>query len=121
MPPKIAGVSLRCWNREATAKFYAKLGLDTTEHQHDGPLHFAVTPITDNPVFELYTLSEKHDRDTVMIVVDSIKKALDSAKKNGLEPRSMVLENKKIIRLFFADPDGREVMLYEKEKKSRRK
>ncbi len=139
MPTKIAGFVLRCKDRKKTARFYAKLGLTTNEHQHGGPLHFEIGPVRkqlvlefEEFVMEIYDASDKRPRDAPMLMVDSLKKTLKRIKKLDLEPKKSALGNGRFIYLYITDPDDRDVMLVEdtylaeakpkkKKKKSKRK
>ncbi len=116
MTTKIAGFILRCEDRNRTAKFYAKLGLTANEHQHGGPLHFEVGSFDENPVVELYIKSARFSRDAIMLEVDSIAAALAVAKEFGIEPKPDRGIFKDFIFEYITDPDGRDVMLIEKEK-----
>ncbi len=117
---KIGGFILRCKDRKITAKFYSKLGLTTNEHQHGGPLHFEVEPIVDELVVELYAASEKFPRDAIILMVDSINKALKAVKDLGIKPKTAKIKSQNLFFsfIYITDPDGRDVMLIEKAKRT---
>lgn len=120
MSTKITGFILRCEDRKRTAEFYAKLGLITNEHQHGGPLHFEVGPFAENPVAELYTKSTRFPKDAVMLEVDSIAAALAVAEEFGIEPKPEHGVFQGFFFYYITDPDGRDVMLIEKEKSEKK-
>ncbi len=124
MTTKIGGILFRCLDKKKTAKFYAKLGLTIVEHEHGGPLHFEIGPAASTMVVELYNASDYYPRDAIMIMVDSLKKSLGKIKKLGIVPKTSIIENRGFVLIYITDPDGRDVMLFQREKrraKSKRK
>ncbi len=116
MPTQIAGFVLRCLSRGATAQFYQRLGLKTDGHQHGGPFHFEVQPVAKEVVIELYTASRQYSMDAITLMVDSIAKALEAVKDLGVVPKTELKTSadKKLSFQYITDPDGRDVMLMQK-------
>ena len=108
---RIAGIILRAGDRKVTAKFYANLGLNESEHQHDGPVHHEIGPLTDKSIVEVYQASQKYGLDALMIEVNSIEVALQRV---SIFEALSVTESGGIRFTYIHDPDGRPVMLIEK-------
>jgi hypothetical protein len=118
MVTTVAGFILRAVDRDKTARFYAELGLRATEHRHGGPLHHVVGPMSEECVMEVYLRSTTFSQDAVMLYVDSLDVALQIAAGFCVQPATDVKEvgNEKFV--YIADPDGRPVMLIEKNEKA---
>ena len=114
MTARIAGFVLRASERHATARFYARLGLTTREHEHGGPRHYEVGPQAAEAVVEIYQRSAAFAADAVMIEVDSIDAALRAAAEFGSQPAAPPKDAGDFRFVYVADPDGRPVMLIEK-------
>ncbi len=113
MPTRIAGVALRAGNKHTTAEFYEKLGLAPHEHQHGGPKHYEVLPLSPTIVVEIYQSSTNYPTDTIMLEVDSIDAALFVAASFNIEKKSEIKETPDGRLVYITDPDGRAVMLIE--------
>ncbi len=57
MTARIAGIVLRANDKHRTAQFYLKLGLVPREHQHGGPMHYEVSPLSPQCAVEIYQKS----------------------------------------------------------------
>ena len=113
MPTRIAGVVFRSADRHATARFYARLGLGTREHEHGGPKHYEIGPASEAFVVEAYLKSAAFARDAIMVEVDSIAAALAAVSEFGTRPRTEPKVAGDMKFLYVSDPDGRDVMLIE--------
>ncbi len=114
MVASIAGMVFRAANRHETARFYAELGLGVYEHQHGGPLHYEVAPMSDEIVLEIYLRSPVFARDALMINVDSIEVALEVASRFQIEAKMPVRDTEDSKFVYINDPDGRDVLLIQK-------
>ena len=114
MATTIAGFILRAANRQETARFYAELGLRVNEHQHGGPIHHEVGPMSDGCVMEVYTRSPAFSQDALMLNVDSIDVSLQVAAKFGIQAKTDARDMGDARFIYIADPDGRPLMLIEK-------
>jgi 4a-hydroxytetrahydrobiopterin dehydratase len=104
----VAGFILRAPNREETAAFYRKIGLNADHHQHGGPAHFELGPTDPGCVAEIYRRTENFSSDAIMIRTADIDAALSVL---GVEA---VCKDVGDMRLtYISDPDGRAVMLYQ--------
>ncbi len=110
----ISGLILRCQDKGATALFYLRLGLTTHEHEHGGPRHFEVGPISPDFVAEIYKASERFPRDAIMVQVGSLAAALEVLKEMKVAPVSEVTVLPGYRFIYARDPDGRDVMIMEK-------
>ena len=118
MPARIAGVVLRASDRQATARFYARLGLATREHEHGGPKHHEIGPSSEGFVVEAYARSAAFPRDAIMVEVDSIDAALEALVEFGTRPRIPLKMTGDMKFVYVSDPDGRDVMLIEHDRGS---
>lgn len=114
MATRIAGIVLRTRDRHVTAQFYARLGLATHEHQHGGPKHFEIGPLSPDYVVEIYQGTEIFDQDAIMLEVDSIADAIAVAAEFGISPKTDIRGSESMKFIYITDPDGRDVMLIEK-------
>ncbi len=110
---QFAGIVLRASSRQDTATFYEALGFTLNEHQHGGPLHFEVHPMSSDIVVEIYTASPTFRRDALMVEVSSIEETLRNIESYG-DWRKDVVQRGDMKFVYVADPDGRPVMLLEK-------
>lgn len=111
MPAEVKGIVFRSKDKSVTAQFYADLGLGMQDHEHGGPRHFGVLPISPTFVLEIYQASEAYDVDAILLNVDSISEALLVAKKYGIEPITELRVVGNLQSVYIKDPDGRAVML----------
>lgn len=114
MATTVAGFILRAADRQETARFYAELGLRANEHQHGGPIHHEVGPMSDECVMEVYIRSPAFSQDALMLNVDSIEAALNVVAGFGIQAAMDVRDMGDAKFVYIADPDGRPVMLIEK-------
>lgn len=115
MPTEIAGIVFRSKDKTFLSRFYSDIGLSTNEHQHGGPRHFEVTPLSNDGVLEIYSLSELFPHDALMLYVDSISETLSVvAKGYNIYPEHPIKETVTSFFLYIKDPDGRLVMLIQK-------
>ncbi len=114
MTTRIAGIILRATEKDLTARFYAELGLKTHEHEHGGPKHYEVTPLSPEYAVEIYKKSPTFSSDAIMLEVDSLATALYVAAKFGIEPKGGIRDTDTTRFIYITDPDGRSVMLIEK-------
>lgn len=110
---RILGMIFRASDRKTTARFYAAMGLCAHEHQHGGPIHHEIGPMSENAVLEIYTASANFDADALMVEVDSIAVAVEVASTYGVEPPREVKEAADMRFVYIRDPDGRPLMLIE--------
>jgi predicted lactoylglutathione lyase len=113
MNTRIAGIVLRASNRHITAEFYKKLGLNTNEHEHGGPKHYEIGPLSKENVVEIYQQSTTFTRDAIMLEVDSIDSAITAVSDLGIKPKGEVKDSVSMRFVYITDPDGRDVMLIE--------
>ena len=111
MATQIAGFILRSNDCQRTTRFYAELGLVENQHQHGGPQHYVIGPLTDDCVAEVYTRSDRFPQDTLMLCVDSIDTALEIAGRYGIKPQTQLSKGSDMDFIYITDPDGRPVML----------
>ena len=113
MKTSISGIILRVAQKQITADFYAKIGLNFREHSHGGPLHYECLDISPAFVAEIYQSSPAYPDDALMLTVESISEVLDIAKTFDISPRGMIKETDEIRFIYITDPDGHDVMLVE--------
>lgn len=118
MAASIAGFVLRAGDRHETSRFYEELGLRGNEHQHGGPVHYAMGPMSDECVMEVYSRSPAFSQDALMLNVDSIVASLQVAATFGIQAKMNVREMQDALFIYITDPDGRPVMLIEKKQKN---
>lgn len=114
MAARIAGLVLRAENKEVTAAFYKKLGLNLFEHAHGGPSHFEMKPLSFDIVFELYQASRTFNQDAFMVEVDSLAPVLSICAGYGIFPATDVKVTPDMQFTYVTDMDGRLLMLIEK-------
>jgi catechol 2,3-dioxygenase-like lactoylglutathione lyase family enzyme len=113
----IGGVILRCKDRARTAAFYSRLGLRAEGRQRGGSIHYEVLPISESFVVELHLASASFDKDAIMIEVQSLADVLKILEEEcAVLPRSVSTSSTGTSLAYVSDPDGRDVMLYEKSK-----
>jgi hypothetical protein len=105
--PTILGLVRRVKNRTEMTNFYRLLGLSLVEHQHGGPVHMEVSPVSPGFVFEVYERSERYSTDALMIGVEDLKATLQLLQQNGFEAPAINEKN----FVYVKDPDGVDVML----------
>ena len=108
---RVAGIILRAGDRTVTAQFYRDLGLTGREHQHGGPVHYELGPMTSDAVVEVYTVSIRHDTDALMVEVESLEATLVRVLPS--EDVS-IIERDDMRFAYIRDPDGRQVLLMQK-------
>ena len=113
MTIRFAGIVLRASSRQDTATFYEALGLTLTEHQHGGPYHFEVSPVSPDIVVEIYTASPTFRRDALIVEVSSIEETLRNIESYG-DWHGDVVHRGELTFVYVTDPDGRPLMLLEK-------
>ncbi len=113
MKIEIAGLVLRCKNRQNTAAFYSNLGLTVgAEHQHGGgPMHAQIKPTVEDFAVEIYAASDKHPTDALLLRVDSIEAVLAAADIESIMPIKEVGIKYRVA--IISDPDGRKVILFQ--------
>lgn len=116
MSTVIAGFVLRSTNKLQTIRFYEALGLTTQKHEHDGPVHYEIKPLSDDFVVEVYTKSDVFPEDAVMLSVDSIKDVLYALQVAGfcVRIKAGVRDSVNMKLIYVFDPDDRPVLLLEK-------
>lgn len=117
MTARVAGLVLRTGDKHLTARFYKELGLAAREHEHGGPKHYEVGPLSEDCVLEIYQASERISKDTLMLEVASIKAALLVAGRFGIKLCTELKEVGDARFVYITDPDGRYVMLIERKQK----
>jgi len=105
---RIIGLVKRVTNRSKSSAFYSLLGLKTKAHQHGGPIHDEVTPVSTEFVIETYPRSDRFNSDALMIVVDDLKQLLIQLKQNGVIPHFTLSDGQSV---YVKDPEGNDVML----------
>ena len=113
MATRFAGIVLRASDKDATARFYQRLGLVAREHEHGGPRHYEVGPLAPDAVVEVYARSAAFSGDAVMVEVDSLDAALAAALAPGEGPKVGPKDAGAFRFAYVTDPDGRSVMLIE--------
>ena len=114
MKARIAGIILRAPDRHAAARFYGEIGLATREHEHGGPKHYEVGPLSTDCVVEIYKLGEGAlAQDALMIEVESIGAVLEVCQRYEIKILSALRETPTMNFIYVADPDGRHVMFIE--------
>ncbi|MDB5264619.1 MAG: hypothetical protein JWN64_190 [Parcubacteria group bacterium] len=108
---QVRGMIFRARDRKITARFYADLGLSEHEHQHGGPVHHELGPMSDTAVVEIYQASTKFNADVLMIEVDSIEEALKIISTYEITPKTEIMESSDMRFQYVQDPDGRPLML----------
>ena len=109
---KILGFVLRSSDRSATAAFYELIGLKAHEHQHSGPLHFEIAAVSDEAVLEIYSASQKHFRDSVMVECADLAGTLRRLAERNIFPDRIIEQN---LMVYVRDPDGRDVLLIQED------
>lgn len=113
---KIAGMVFRARDRVRTARFYSDLGLQENEHQHGGPVHHELGPMSENAVVEIYQSSATFTTDALMIEVPSIERALEIIATYDIVPEIEPRQASDIWFCYVQDPDDRLLMLIEYKK-----
>lgn len=68
---KILGVVLRTGHYEKQKDLYGFLGINVDEHQHGGPLHLGIGPLSKDFVMEVYKSSVKFSVPALMVDLES--------------------------------------------------
>ncbi len=114
MNTRLIGFVLRASVKHETILFYETLGLGAREHQHGGPLHVELTPVSEDFVVEMYQASRAFVKDALMIAVDSLSDTLLRLYEiHNIRPTTERVDTKDMSFLYVQDPDGRAVMLVE--------
>jgi hypothetical protein len=115
MSTEIAGIIFRSNNKTLLSRFYTDLGLKSKEHQHGGPKHYEILPMSDDAVLEVYLMSESFPQDALMVYVNLLSESLSIiAKGYGIYPAHTIKETHDSLFTYIKDPDGRLVMLIQK-------
>jgi catechol 2,3-dioxygenase-like lactoylglutathione lyase family enzyme len=115
MSTEIAGIVFRSKDKERLTRFYSDLGLSISEHQHGGPKHYEVTPLSDSGVLEIYSASQLLSQDALMLYVDSLSETLSIvARGYKINQECEIKETPDSLFVYIKDPDGRLVMLIQK-------
>lgn len=113
MGTEIMGLVLRAQDKKRTAEFYRALGLTADEHAHGGPTHFEIGPNDSAIVVELYQASENYPKDTLMLGVESLEKALEVCGTFSIFPVLGIKNVGSMRFVYVLDPDERPLMLIE--------
>ena len=110
MTARLSFLTIETPDVERTARFYRELGIDLSQEQHDGPVHYAFT--TAGPV-EFYPVREADAGNGVMLGLDTDDLDAMLAK---IEPAAILKPAQTVAgsrRFIFRDPDGRRVYVRE--------
>lgn len=114
MNESVSGIVLRAKDKYVTALFYSEIGLVIKPHQHGGPEHYEMGPVSKGFVVEIYQASDKFSKDALMLEVESLQTSLKIARQFGLYPITTEKQTSDMKFVYIRDPDGRDLMLIEK-------
>jgi catechol 2,3-dioxygenase-like lactoylglutathione lyase family enzyme len=121
MKSTVIGVIFRVVDKQKTALFYQKLGVELKEHEHGGPKHFEMCGLSDMFVLEIYQNSPTFLRDAIMVRVASIEKAIEAVAEFSAIAKTKPKTIGSNTFVYINDPDGRDVMLVEDQNLTKKK